>query len=56
MMLKYSFARPDLATAVDQAVKAAVDGGIRTGDIGGKASTTEAGDAIVKELRKILKA
>jgi 3-isopropylmalate dehydrogenase len=56
MMLKYSFGRADLAAAVDKAVKNAVDGGVRTKDIGGSASTSEAGDAIVEELKKVLKA
>ncbi|KAM0713606.1 hypothetical protein Q7P37_010568 [Cladosporium fusiforme] len=56
MMLKYSFQQPELASKVDQAVKATIDNGIRTKDIGGSAGTAEVGDAIAKELAAILKA
>jgi 3-isopropylmalate dehydrogenase len=56
MLLKYSLCRPDLATAVDKAVKTAIDNGVRTKDIGGDASTSMVGDEIAKELSKILKA
>lgn len=55
MMLKYSLGEPVLAQAVDQAVKAVIDSGIRTGDIGGTAKTTEVGDAVAAEIQKILK-
>ncbi|KAK5134484.1 hypothetical protein LTR08_006401 [Meristemomyces frigidus] len=55
MMLKYSFQQPELAKKVDEAVKVVIDKGIRTGDIGGSAKTSEVGDAIVKELEVILK-
>ncbi|KAF2143401.1 uncharacterized protein K452DRAFT_286226 [Aplosporella prunicola CBS 121167] len=54
MMLKYSFCLPDLAKAVDQAVKVVIDKGVRTGDIGGTASTKDMGDAIASELGQIL--
>lgn len=56
MMLKYSLQQPELARKVDQAVKATIDNGIRTKDIGGSAGTAEVGDAIAKELAAILKA
>ena len=55
MMLKYSLQEPELAKAVDQAVKVVIDKGIRTGDIGGSAKTSEVGDAVAKELESILK-
>lgn len=55
-MLKYSFQQPELARKVDAAVKASIDKGVRTKDIGGSAGTAEVGDAIVKELVAILKA
>lgn len=55
MMLKYSLCLPELATAVDAAVKNVLDAGVRTADIQGKASTKEMGDAIVAELTKLLK-
>lgn len=46
---------PDEAKAVEDAVKAAIDGGLRTKDIGGNASTKEVGDEVVKQLVTILK-
>lgn len=44
------------AKVVEDAVRAAIDAGLRTKDMGGNTSTAEAGDAIVAELVKILKA
>ncbi|KAL1650699.1 3-isopropylmalate dehydrogenase [Diplodia intermedia] len=55
MMLKYSLCQPELATAVDVAVKNVLDNGIRTADIKGTASTKDMGDAVVAELTKLLK-
>ncbi|KAF4305067.1 putative 3-isopropylmalate dehydrogenase leu2a protein [Botryosphaeria dothidea] len=55
MMLKYSLCLPELATAVDAAVKNVLDAGVRTADIQGKASTKDMGDAIVAELTKLLR-
>ncbi|KAF2085459.1 beta-isopropylmalate dehydrogenase A [Saccharata proteae CBS 121410] len=54
MMLKYSLCLPELAKAVDEAVKIVIDKGIRTGDIGGTASTKDVGDAVASELGQIL--
>jgi 3-isopropylmalate dehydrogenase len=54
MMLKYSLCEPELAIAVDTAVKNSIENGIRTGDIGGTATTKEVGDAVAAELAKIL--
>jgi 3-isopropylmalate dehydrogenase len=54
MMLKYSLCEPELAVAVDQAVRNTIENNIRTGDIGGTASTKEVGDAMATELAKIL--
>lgn len=54
MMLKYSLAEPQLAKAVDEAVKNVIDRDVRTKDIGGTATTTEVGDAIAAELATIL--
>ncbi|CAC9892169.1 unnamed protein product [Aureobasidium pullulans] len=45
---------PELAKSVDEAVKIVIEQGIKTGDIGGKAKTTEVGDAVASELSKIL--
>lgn len=55
MMLRYSLNLPKEADAVELAVKNAIDGGVRTRDISGSASTSDMGDAVVKELEKILK-
>jgi 3-isopropylmalate dehydrogenase len=56
MLLRYSLNLPEQAKAVEVAVKNAIDGGLRTKDMGGNSSTTEAGDRIVEELTKVLKA
>jgi 3-isopropylmalate dehydrogenase len=55
MMLRYSLCEPELAAAVDTAVKNVIENNIRTSDIGGKSSTSEVGDATALELAKILK-
>ena len=60
MMLRYSFDMGEEALAIEQAVEKVLDGKdiggleIRTGDLGGKATTKEVGDAIVDVLRQIL--
>lgn len=60
MMLRYSFDLDSLADAIDTAISIALNdksaGGleIRTGDIGGTASTTEMGDAVVEALTRVL--
>ena len=54
MMLKYSLCEPELAAAVDNAVRFAIGKGIRTADIGGTASTKDVGDAIATKLAQIL--
>lgn len=56
MMLRYSLNLVSEAKAVEDAVRAAIDGGLRTKDMGGTTGTAEAGDAIVAELTKVLKA
>ncbi|KAK0722723.1 Isopropylmalate dehydrogenase-like domain-containing protein [Lasiosphaeria miniovina] len=56
MMLRYSLNLPKEADAVEAAVKAAIDSGMLTKDLGGSAGTVEMGDAIIAELEKILKA
>lgn len=54
MMLRYSLNAPEAATAVEQAVAAVLDNGLRTGDIanGGDTivGTTAMGDAVVTAL------
>lgn len=54
MLLQYSLNLPEEAKAVEEAVKRTIDKGITTGDIGGKASTKEVGEATAKELEAIL--
>ena len=54
-MLKYSLCEPELAAAVDKAVKQTIEKGITTADIHGTSSTSEVGDAIAAELAQILK-
>ena len=61
MMLRYSFGMHEEALAVEQAVEKVLDGKdiggleIRTGDLGGKATTKEVGEAVCQTLQKILK-
>ncbi|EGU85492.1 hypothetical protein FOXB_03976 [Fusarium oxysporum f. sp. conglutinans Fo5176] len=56
MMFRYSLNLAHEAKLVEDAVRAAIDGGLRTKDMGGSTGTAEAGDAIVAELVKALKA
>ncbi len=50
MALRWSLGRPDQADRLFAAVKAALDGGARTHDLGGTLSTAEMGDAVLKGL------
>lgn len=56
MMLRYSLNLPAEAKAVEDAVRKVLDGGLRTGDLGGSASTKEMGDACANALEEILTA
>lgn len=62
MMLRYSFNLPVEAAAIEAAVEKVLDGKdiggleIRSGDLGGKATTKEIGDAVCKVLEQILTA
>lgn len=55
MLLQYSLGRFDEAKAIEAAVRNVIEAGIRTGDIGGKSTTKEVGDAVAAELEKLLK-
>lgn len=55
MLFQYSLNLSAEAEAVEEAVRRTIDRGIRTSDIGGKASTAEVGDAVAEELGKILR-
>ncbi|MCA9832409.1 MAG: 3-isopropylmalate dehydrogenase [Thermomicrobiales bacterium] len=50
MMMRMSLNQPEAAAAIEAAVDAAINAGIRTGDLGGTASTSEFGDAVVAAL------
>jgi 3-isopropylmalate dehydrogenase len=50
MALRWSLVRPDLADRLSAAVKAALDRGARTRDLGGRLSTREMGDAVLAGL------
>ncbi len=50
MALRWSFARADAADRLFAAVKAALDGGARTRDIGGMLTTRAMGDAVLAAL------
>jgi 3-isopropylmalate dehydrogenase len=50
LMLRHGFAREDAAAAVESAVDRALDGGLRTADLGGTATTAEATEAVIGEL------
>ncbi|KAA8900851.1 hypothetical protein TRICI_006120 [Trichomonascus ciferrii] len=55
MMLRLSLDLKDCADAVENAVRTVIDNGIRTGDLGGSNSTSEVGDAVANEVKKLLK-
>ena len=50
MMLRHGLDLPDAATAVESAVEKALDGGLRTPDLGGTAGTAQATRAVLDEL------
>ncbi len=50
LMLHHSLGRPDLAAALEAAVDACIDDGVLTADLGGTASTSAAGAAVVAAL------
>lgn len=60
MLLRYSLGLEKPANAIELAVRKVLDAqqlgglGLRTADLGGKASTAEIGDEIVKVLKTLL--
>jgi 3-isopropylmalate dehydrogenase len=52
LMLRHGLGREDAAAAVESAVDAALDGGLRTRDLGGDASTDEATAAVLANLER----
>ncbi|MDQ3241470.1 MAG: isocitrate/isopropylmalate family dehydrogenase, partial [Actinomycetota bacterium] len=51
MLLRHGLGRPEEADALDAAIDAALEGGLRTADLGGEASTEEATAAVLERLR-----
>lgn len=51
LMFRYSLKMETEARRIEDAVRRVLDSGIRTADLGGKATTSEVGDAIVAALR-----
>jgi 3-isopropylmalate dehydrogenase len=51
MMLRHGLEREDAAAQVESAVDRALDSGLRTRDLGGDATTADATDAVLKELK-----
>jgi 3-isopropylmalate dehydrogenase len=60
MLLRYSLGLEKEAGAIESAVRTVLDDkdvgglGLRTSDLGGNVQTTEIGDAIMQQLRKLL--
>jgi len=52
MMFRYSLDMEAEARQIEAAVKAVIDSGIRTPDLGGTAGTREFGDAVVAFLKR----
>jgi 3-isopropylmalate dehydrogenase len=50
MMLRHGLEMPDEAAAVESAVNSVLDSGLRTADLGGKASTAEVTTAILERI------
>lgn len=54
MMLRYSFNLEAEAQIVEKAVRQVLDAGVRTGDLGGTASTKQVGDELARVLETLL--
>jgi 3-isopropylmalate dehydrogenase len=52
MALRYSFGQSEAADRLEAAVERVLSDGVRTGDIGGEASTSAMGDAVVAALSR----
>jgi 3-isopropylmalate dehydrogenase len=50
LLLRHGLGREAEAAAVESAVDSALDKGVRTGDLGGNATTAEVTQAVLKEL------
>ncbi|KAI9841938.1 MAG: 3-isopropylmalate dehydrogenase [Thelocarpon superellum] len=54
MLLRFSLNLPTESAAVEDAVRRTIDSGVGTKDIGGVQTTSQVGDAVVRELRAVL--
>lgn len=54
MLLRYSLGLLSESRAIDDAVRKALNSGVRTRDISGSATTSEFGDAVVAQLEKLM--
>lgn len=52
LMFRYSFNMENEARQIEDAVRAVLDKGLRTPDLGGNSSTQEFGDAVVAALQE----
>ena len=50
LLLRHGLSREDQAAAVESAVDKALEKGVRSGDLGGNATTAEVTEAVLKEL------
>jgi 3-isopropylmalate dehydrogenase len=50
MLLRHGLGREDEAARIESAVDRALEAGLRTGDLGGTATTADATRAVLKEL------
>jgi 3-isopropylmalate dehydrogenase len=50
LMLRHGLSREEQAARIESAVDKALEAGLRTGDLGGKATTAEATRAVLEEL------
>ncbi len=53
MMLRYSFGMAAEADRIESAVETALEAGLRTSDLGGEATTRQAGDAVIAAMESI---
>jgi 3-isopropylmalate dehydrogenase len=51
LLLRHGLGRSDQAAAVESAVDRALEKGIRSGDLGGNATTAEMTEAVLEELK-----
>ncbi len=51
MMLRHGLGREDAAAKIESAVDQALGAGLRTGDLGGTATTAEATRAVLEECK-----